>query len=174
MLWDPKKKRAFVSKDVVFDEDSMLQAKSNMEDNVKGRASDSSANSQREEFEFSDDSNRPVGSDEDSSVSGGDRQEATQEQKVQSRPLRRSDRVSVPSIRYGWEENQVSFALVTKVGDPSSYKEVTGADDSDKWVIVIEKEMECLERNQTWDLVNLLKDSKAIGCMWVFRKDIEQ
>ena len=61
---------------------------------------------------------------------------------MQFRPLRQSDRVLVPLIRYGWEENQVSFALVTKVGDPSSYKEVTGADDSDKWVIVIEKEME--------------------------------
>ena len=35
--------------------------------------------------------------------------------------------------------------------------------------------MESLDRNQTWTLVNLPKDSKALGCRWVFRKkDDEQ
>jgi len=35
--------------------------------------------------------------------------------------------------------------------------------------------MESLDRNQTWILVNLPKDSKVIGCRWVFRKkDNEQ
>ena len=35
--------------------------------------------------------------------------------------------------------------------------------------------MESLDRNQTWTLVDLPKDSKAIGCRWVFRKkDNEQ
>ena len=30
--------------------------------------------------------------------------------------------------------------------------------------------MERLDKNQTWTLVDLPKDSKAIGCRWVFRK----
>jgi len=46
--------------------------------------------------------------------------------------LKRSDRVSVSPIRYGREDDQVSFALVTKTGDPNSYKEAIEADDSDK------------------------------------------
>ena len=47
--------------------------------------------------------------------------------------------------------------------------------DNDKWAIAMEQKMESLEKNQTWDLVSLLKDSKAIGCRWVFRKkDSEQ
>ena len=34
---------------------------------------------------------------------------------------------------------------------------------------------EFLDRNQTWTLIDLLKDSKIIGCRWVFRKkDNEQ
>ena len=49
---------------------------------------------------FSDDPIKPIGSDEDSPISDGDRQEATQEQQVQPRPLRRSDRVLVPLIKY--------------------------------------------------------------------------
>jgi len=35
--------------------------------------------------------------------------------------------------------------------------------------------MESLDRNQTWTLVDLPKDSNAIGCRWVFcKKDNEQ
>ena len=30
--------------------------------------------------------------------------------------------------------------------------------------------MESLNRNQTWTLVDLSKDSKTIGCRWVFGK----
>ena len=48
---------------MVFDEDSMLQAKSKTEDKAQSRASYSSANSEREEFELSNDSNKPVRSD---------------------------------------------------------------------------------------------------------------
>jgi len=71
--------------------------------------------------------------------SNEDREEDTQEQQVQPRFLRRSNRVSVPPIRYGWNEDYVSFALVTKVGDLSSYKEAIRADDSDKWAIAMEQ-----------------------------------
>jgi len=67
-LWDPEKKSAFISRDVVFDEDSILQAKSKMKDKAQGGALDISADSQREEFEFSDDLIKVVGSDKDSSV----------------------------------------------------------------------------------------------------------
>ena len=57
---------------------------------------------------------------------------------MQSRLLRRSERVLVPPIRYGWEDDQVSFALVTEAGDLSSYKEAIEVDDSDRWAIAME------------------------------------
>ena len=56
----------------------MLHAKSKTEDKAQGGASDSLADSQSKEFEFLYDPNKLVGSDENSSDSGGDRQEATQ------------------------------------------------------------------------------------------------
>jgi len=43
--------------------------------------------------------------------------------------LRQSNRVSVPLIKYDWEKDQVSFALVMEAGDPSSYKEAIEEDD---------------------------------------------
>jgi len=38
----------------------------------------------------------------------------------------------VPPIRYGWEDDHVSFALVTKIGEPDSYKEAIEVDNHDK------------------------------------------
>jgi len=148
----------------------MLQEKSKTEDKAQGGSTNNLVDSLSKEFEFLDDPNKPVGSNEDSSNSDGDKQEATQEQHVQPRLLRRFDRVSKLPIRYGWDKDQVSFALATEVGDPSSYKEAIEADDNDKWAIDMDQEMESLEKNQTWDLVNLPKGLKAIGCRWVFRK----
>jgi len=94
---------------------------------------------------------------------------------VQPRPLRLTVRVTVPQTRYGCDEDHVSFALVTKIREPDSYREVIEADDHGKWITTMEQEMEFLNRNQTWMLVDLPKDSKIIGCRWVFRKkDNEQ
>jgi len=63
--------------------------------------------------------------------------------------LRRSVRVTVPPIRYGWDDDHVSFALVTKTGELDSYREAIEADDHSKWITVMEQEMESLDRNQT-------------------------
>ena len=49
-FWDPEKKSAFTSRDVVFDENSMLQEKLETEDKAQGEASDSSvADTQKRE-----------------------------------------------------------------------------------------------------------------------------
>jgi len=48
---------------------------------------------------------------------------------------------------YDWEDNHVSFALVTEIGDPNSYRETIEADG--KWITAKEQEMESLDRNQT-------------------------
>jgi len=50
-----------------------------MKDKAQGGVLDSSIDSQSKEFEFSDDPNKPIRSDEDSSDSDGHKQEATQE-----------------------------------------------------------------------------------------------
>jgi len=52
---------------------NQLQEKSKTEDKVQAGVSDSSTDSQRKEFEFSDDPNKPVRSDEDFSDSDRDR-----------------------------------------------------------------------------------------------------
>ena len=87
---------------MVFDEESMLREKSETEDKAQGAASDSSADTQEKEVEFSESPKRSEGSEEYSSDLNRDEQEATQEQ---PRPLRQSVRITVPPIRYDWEDD---------------------------------------------------------------------
>ena len=37
-----------------------------------------------------------------------------------------------------------------------------------EWKKVVLEEMNALERNQTWKIVELPKDKPAVGCRWVF------
>ena len=76
-LWDPETRSAFTSRDVIFDEESMLQEKSETKDKAQGGASDSSADTQKKGVEFSESPKRPDGSDEDSLDSDRDEHEAT-------------------------------------------------------------------------------------------------
>ena len=59
---------------MIFDEELMLQEKSETEDKAQGEASDSSTNTREKRVEFSGSLKRPDGSDEDSSDSDGDEQ----------------------------------------------------------------------------------------------------
>src|SRR4051812_33725630 len=102
----------------------------------------------------------------ENSGTGGDIDEATKEK---PRPLRQSARISVLLARYGWDDH-VSFALVTEAGDMGCYRDPIVANDHEKWVTAMEEEMESLERNETWLLVDLPKGSKAIVAGGCFRR----
>ena len=41
--------------------------------------------------------------------------------------------------------------------------------DNAKWKMAMKEEMDSLEKNETWNLVELPKDSKVVGCKWVFK-----
>jgi hypothetical protein len=41
--------------------------------------------------------------------------------------------------------------------------------NSDKWKESMKDEMKALEYNATWDLVELSRDRKTVGCKWVYK-----
>lgn len=49
---------------------------------------------------------------------------------------------------------------------PTLYQE---AFTDDNWIAVMDKEIQALQNNQTWDFVILPKGKKAISCKWVYR-----
>ena len=71
-LRDPKKRSAFTSRDVIFDEKLILQEKSETEDKAQGGAPNNSADTQEKGIEFSDSPKRHDESDKDSSDSNKD------------------------------------------------------------------------------------------------------
>jgi len=67
-LWDPEKRSALTSSDVIFDEESILQEKSETEDKAQGGVLDSWVDNQEKKVKFSKSPKRPEGSEEDSSI----------------------------------------------------------------------------------------------------------
>ncbi|GFR23426.1 retrovirus-related Pol polyprotein from transposon TNT 1-94 [Trichonephila clavata] len=60
-----------------------------------------------------------------------------------------------------------SFVLLAEHIEPETYKEAMASEDSDKWLAAMKEELESLSNNNTWILVNLPSDRKAIG-RWVW------
>eukprot|EP00253_Pinus_taeda_P011180 PITA_11180 len=81
--------------------------------------------------------------------------------------LRRSTRIKRPPRRY--DDYVTSVAFTTNDDEPLCYQEAIEGSKSDKWKASMKYEMMALGKNGTWDLVELPKDRKTIGCKWVFK-----
>ena len=60
--------------------------------------------------------------------------------------------------------------VVDSVGEmPTTHRSAMESSNSAKWEEACDSEINSLLKNKTWDLVQLPKGRKAIGCRWVFR-----
>ena len=75
--------------------------------------------------------------------------------------LRRSTRVINPPRRYDDFVSPVS--LSTNDDEPSCYQEAVEGSNSVKWKEAINDEINSVERNATWDLVEIPRDRKTVG-----------
>lgn len=67
----------------------------------------------------------------------------------------------------------MSHAYINSVkndGVPVTYKQAILSDKCENWKTAMNSEMSAHYSNNTWDLVPLPKDRKAIGSRWVFTK----
>ena len=56
--------------------------------------------------------------------------------------------------------------------EPTTIDEVLYSSDKDLWEEAMQKEMKSIEENDVWDIVELPKGKKAVGCRWVYKKKI--
>ncbi|GFT78896.1 retrovirus-related Pol polyprotein from transposon TNT 1-94 [Trichonephila clavipes] len=61
------------------------------------------------------------------------------------------------------------FVLLAEHIEPETYKEAMASEDSDKWLAAMKEDVGSLSSKNTWVLVNLPSDRKAIGNRWVFK-----
>lgn len=69
------------------------------------------------------------------------------------------------------EEEEDLMVLVTEIGDPERFEEAV---QHDKWKLAMEAEMNSIEENNTWELVELPEGSKVIGVKWVFKTKLNE
>eukprot|EP00253_Pinus_taeda_P012632 PITA_12632 len=81
--------------------------------------------------------------------------------------LRRSTTTKCPPKRY--DDYVTSVAFTANDDEPLCYEEAVEGSKSEKWKVAMKDEMMALGKNGTWDLVELPKDTKTVGCKWVFK-----
>jgi hypothetical protein len=54
-------------------------------------------------------------------------------------------------------------------GDPTSFKEAMKSEHSHEWLNAMKSEMESMSINKVWDLVEIPKGAKTVGCKWVYK-----
>ncbi|KAL0458803.1 UNVERIFIED_CONTAM: Retrovirus-related Pol polyprotein from transposon RE2 [Sesamum latifolium] len=58
------------------------------------------------------------------------------------------------------------LAALSTIQEPRCYKEAKG---NVEWEQAMQQELEALEQNNTWEIVHLPKDKRAIGSKWVYK-----
>jgi hypothetical protein len=80
-------------------------------------------------------------------------------------PLRRSSRGRVPSTRY--DSNQY-VVLLSNGSEPGCFQYAM-KDENKEWNKAMQKEMDSLHKNHTYELVKLPKGKKVLKNKWVYR-----
>ncbi|KAE8685445.1 hypothetical protein F3Y22_tig00111098pilonHSYRG00167 [Hibiscus syriacus] len=147
-FWDPVAKKVVISRDVVFDEQSMLQ--------------------QKQDTTVVDFEQFPVEKPKTSQpTSGSSTTDDLQDYSLARDRVRRTN--IKPPNRLGFED-LVSFALIVSSDDPVTFHDAITSQENDKWMAAMVEEMESLNHNRTWELVPLPEGKKPIGCKWVYKK----
>ena len=57
--------------------------------------------------------------------------------------------------------------------EPRSVKEAMSTSEKDNWLEAIEKEMDSLEKNDVWELIELPEGRQPVGSKWVFKTKMD-
>ena len=143
-LYDEVSKQVVIRRDVVFNEDDFAREKVVCLEEEK------------QDME-------PI----DQQLDNSKKEENASEPDRSDRPDR-PRRVIKPPDRYGeWAEVAHHFAYM--INEPKSYQEAVKSQYSDEWKKAADSEYKSLMDNETWSLVELPENRKAIGCRWVFK-----
>ena len=105
-----------------------------------------------------------------------EKEDSGQEIDEQPEPLRHSQRISRPPVRYGIDEftntanvtSHIAYQAV-KIEELNAIDDTLNGDHSQEWKKAADLEYSSLMEDQTWSLVKLPKKRcNVAGCKWVF------
>lgn len=81
--------------------------------------------------------------------------------------LRRSERRNkgLPPDRFQFAGKMSEY----NISEPETFEEALSGPDKIKWEQAMDEEIRSLEENHTWEIVDLPKGSKVVGCKWVYK-----
>ena len=81
--------------------------------------------------------------------------------------LRRSQRERRSAISSDYEVYNTEEIYME--GDPTSHEEAMRSVHSSKWLEAMKDEMKSMSSNSVWDLEEIPKGAKTVGCKWVYK-----
>jgi hypothetical protein len=189
-LLDTKTNKITISRDVTFVDECNVREKigaeigsGREESNVDEKADEESDESTSSTITISSDDASDTSSSGESTITVIDRYDADYEHNANDPDatmytdtdydeahdtigeLRVSSRITKGKIpeRYG------NFANTIRIMEPKTYEEAISSPEKEKWTQAMEEEINSLLANDTWELVDLPEDRKAVGCKWVYK-----
>ena len=157
-LWDPKANKVVISRNVIFDEKVILK-------NTHKEEKQASKNHCNYEYVVQVELETHNAKDDTQNAERA----STKYQQPYSTFTCRDKHTIKPPTKYGFED-LVSYALMTSSGDPINFQEAIHSQEKGSWMGAMEEEMQSLHKNQTWELVEIPKGKRAIGCKWAYKK----
>jgi hypothetical protein len=96
--------------------------------------------------------------------------EEEEEEEPHTPVLRRSVRDKRKPERYSPPDFRSNFSLSITDDDPRTVTEAMNSEDSKLWKKVMVEEMDALDKNEAWDIVELPAGRKSVGSKWLFKK----
>ncbi|GJY33134.1 retrotransposon protein, putative, ty1-copia subclass [Tanacetum coccineum] len=85
----------------------------------------------------------------------------------------REPRTRTKPLRFRYESNMAAYAFAAAeeedTHEPLTYQEAVACEDSSKWKVAMEEEMDSLMKNKTWELVDHPARQKLVSCKWLFK-----
>ncbi|GKV40824.1 hypothetical protein SLEP1_g48425 [Rubroshorea leprosula] len=165
-LWDLKNRKLMRTRDVVFIENETVEDSKKQDDSEHTQEipnSDYCTPSTPKPSVMNDDHNEVDEQQVQEPVVEHFVEEEThpeeQVQPPQQPQVRRSTRLHQPSRKYSTDE----YVLLTNGGEPETYYEAMESENKKEWLMAMQEEMNSLQENGTYELVELPKDKKALN-----------
>jgi hypothetical protein len=107
---------------------------------------------------------------DDEKSESSEEDEVEEEEEPHTPLLRRSVREIRQPERYSPPDFRSNFALSITDDDPRTVREVVNSEDSKLWKKAMVEEMDALDKNKAWDIVELPAGRKSVGIKWLFKK----
>jgi len=170
-LFDPNTGRVVVSKDVIFEEEKSWDWGPNYKEQIDAYFVWSNDDLSSDESEGS----HRVEIDGDNDDDNNDNEEMSPHENVTQGRERRApvwmeDYVSGDQLSE--EEEAETYMVQDDLGDDSiMFEEVV---KHDKWREAMDCDIKSIEKNQTWELSDLLAGAKTIGVKWIFKTNLNE